>query len=60
MNAFDIIIVAVIALSVVAVLGFGIYKKVKGKGGCCDCGCSSCGACHACDKCKNEENKDTH
>lgn len=56
MNTCDIIVVGVIALSVIAVLGIGIYKRIKGKGGYCDC--SGCSACRACDKCKKEENKD--
>ncbi|MDE7439684.1 MAG: FeoB-associated Cys-rich membrane protein [Clostridia bacterium] len=52
MNACDIIVTVVLSLAVVAVIAIGIYKKVKHKGGCCDCGCNGCTAC---DKCKKEE-----
>ena len=45
MGAFDIAIIVVISLAVVGVIGWLIYRKVKGKGGCCDCGCSGCTAC---------------
>ncbi len=51
MNGFDIAVVVVISVAVAAVVGWLIYKKIKGKGGCCDCGCSGCTAC---DKCKNK------
>ena len=51
MGACDIIVLVVISAAVVGVLGYLIYRKVKHKGGCCDCGCSGCTAC---DKGKKE------
>ncbi len=52
MNAFDIVVTVIIAVSALAVTGWLIYKRVKRKGGCCDCGCSGCTAC---DKCKKNK-----
>ncbi len=49
MNAFDIVVTVIIAVSALAVIGWLIYKKIKGKGGCCDCS-----GCTACDKCKKK------
>ena len=45
MNGFDVAVIVVISVAVVAVIGWLIYRKVKGKGGCCDCGCKGCTAC---------------
>ena len=50
MGACDIIVTVVLSVAVVGVIGWLIYKKVKHKGGCCDCGCSSCTACDKCSK----------
>lgn len=52
MGAFDIAVIVVISVAVVAVVASLIYKKIRHKGGACDCGCSDC-AC--CDKCKNKK-----
>ena len=52
MGACDIIVLVVISAAVLGVIGWIIYRKVKRKGGCCDCGCSGCTAC---DKGKKEE-----
>ena len=52
MGPCDIIVLVVISLSVVGVLSGLIYKKLKHRGGCCDCGCSGCTAC---DKGKKKE-----
>ena len=52
MNGIDIAIVVGISVAVVAVLGWLIYRKIKHKGGCCDCGC---GGCTACSKGKKED-----
>ena len=51
MGAFDIAVIVIISVAVVGVIGWLIYRKVKGNGG-CDCGC---GSCSACDKCKKEK-----
>ena len=53
MNGFDIAVVVVISVAVAAVVGWLIYKKIKGKGGCCDC--SSCSGCTACRKGKKKD-----
>ena len=52
MNGIDIAIVVIVAVAVVGVIGWLIYRKVKGKGGCCDC---DCGGCTACDKYKKQK-----
>ena len=52
MNGVDIAIVVAVAVAVVSVIGWLVYRKVKHKGGCCDCGCSGCTAC---DKYKNQK-----
>ena len=51
MNGFDVAVIVFLSVAVAGVIGWLIYAKVKGKGG-CDCGCSGCTAC---DKCKKEK-----
>lgn len=46
MSPFDIVIIVAVSVAFVAVVGVLIYKKVKRKGGGCDCGCEGCP--HAC------------
>ena len=48
MGAVEIAIVTVVGVAFLAAVGVIIYRKVKHKGGCCDCGCSSCPSCSAC------------
>ena len=50
MSPFDIAVIVVISVAVLAVVGILIYRKVKHKGGCmgCDCGCGSGAACPHC------------
>jgi hypothetical protein len=48
MSAFDIIVIIAVSVAFVAVVGTVIYKKVKHKGGGCDCGCSGCPHCNSC------------
>ena len=56
MNGIDIAIIVVVSALFVAALGYIIYRKLKGKGG-CDCAdCASCGACKNAEK-KANENK---
>lgn len=45
MGAFDIAIIVVVAVAVLAVIGTVIYRKVKHKGPSCGCGCEGCSAC---------------
>ena len=55
MGAFDIVVIVLSAVAFVGVVGYLIWRKAKGKGG-CDCGCSNC--THACNCGKNGgENK---
>ena len=55
MNAFDIVVIVLVAVAFVGAVGYLIWRKAKGKGG-CDCGCSGCP--HACNCGKNGgENK---
>lgn len=52
MGTFDIIVIAIICVAVLAVIGTVIYKKIKHKGGgCgCGCGCEGCSSCNLCEK----------
>ena len=43
MNAVDIAVIVIVSVAVVAVAGWLIYSKIKGKGGCCGCGCKEIG-----------------
>lgn len=48
MGAAEIAIIVVVCAAFAAAVGYIIYRKVKGKGG-CDCGCAGCphsGTCH--------------
>ncbi len=49
MGALEIVLIVGCALVVAGVVGAAIWRKVTGKKGGCDCGCSGCphaGACH--------------
>ena len=49
MGAFDIAIIVIVSVAVLAVIGTVIYRKVKHKGPSCGCGCEGCSAncsCH--------------
>ena len=50
MGPFDIAVIVVVSVAVVAVFGWLIYRKIKHKGGCagCDCGCGSGANCPHC------------
>lgn len=50
MEWLDILILSVIAVAFASVVGFGIYKKVTGKGG-NGCGCDCGGSCNGCPHC---------
>lgn len=54
MGPFDIIVVVVICAAFAAVVGTTIYRKIKHKGGGCDCGCEGCSMC---DKCRSAQKK---
>ena len=45
MGSFDIAVVVILSVAVLAVIGTIIYKKVKHKDGGCDCGCGGCSSC---------------
>lgn len=51
MTPFEIIVLTVVCLGFALAVGLFIYKKVKHKGGCCDCAdksyCSGCPDCQA-------------
>ena len=54
MNPVDIAVRVIVGVAVVGIAAYLIYRKVKGKGGCCDCSsCSSCGG--SCPHCKPKE-----
>ena len=42
MKPLEIIILVAVSLSVLAVVGWSIYKKITGKKSACSCGCESC------------------
>lgn len=54
MSPFDIVIIVLVSIAFVGVVGYLIWRKAKGKGG-CDCGCEGCP--HACNCHKGEEKK---
>ena len=54
MNAIDIAVISVVCIAVIGVIDKLVYRKIKGKGGCCDC--SSCGA--NCPHCKSKKDTD--
>ena len=45
MTPIDIAVIVIVGVAVIGVAAYLIYRKVKGKGGCCDCGCDGCTAC---------------
>ncbi len=48
MSGVDIAIVVVVCVAVVAAAGVILYRKLKHKGGCCDCGSDCGGNCAHC------------
>ena len=52
MGAFDIVVIVLVAVAFAGVVGYLIWRKAKGKGG-CDCGCSGCS--HACNCGKHKD-----
>ena len=60
MNGVDIAVIVIVCVGFVLAAGYLIYRKVKKKGGCCDCGgsCSACGkGGKGCPHCNGEEKK---
>ena len=56
MEPIDIILIVLLAIAVIGIIAYLIWKKRKGEGG-CGCGCNTCpsaGACHRASV-KNEE-----
>lgn len=45
MGPIEIVVIVAAALIVLAVIGFAVRRKLKGKGG---CGCGDCSACRGC------------
>ena len=57
MSPLDIAIIVIVSVAVVGVIFWLVYRKIKHKGGCCDC--SSCnGSCPCCDN-KKDNTSDT-
>ena len=53
MGAFDIVVIVLVSVAFLGAVGYLIWRKAKGKGG-CDCGCSSCPHACSCAKRKDE------
>ena len=53
MGAFDIVVIVLISVAFLGAVGYLIWRKAKGKGG-CDCGCSGCPHAAGCGKHKDE------
>ena len=51
MNAVDIAVIVAVVVAAAVAVGYLVYKRIKHKGGCCDC--SSCG--HKCSRCKTQK-----
>ncbi|MDE7453260.1 MAG: FeoB-associated Cys-rich membrane protein [Clostridia bacterium] len=54
MNGWEIAVLVIVCAAFAAAVGFMIYRKIKHKGGCCDCGCDGCTGCS---KCKSDDKK---
>lgn len=54
MNGVDIAVIVIVSVAVIGIAAWLIYRKVKHKGGCCDCGCG-CNGCTACGKNKDKK-----
>lgn len=50
MNGVDIAVIVFVCVAAAAVVGWFVYRKLKGKKIGCDCDCSSCGGCTLCHK----------
>ena len=48
MSGIDIAVIVIVSVAVLAVAAVLIYRKIKHKGGCCDCGCKTCPHCDKC------------
>ena len=54
MSGADIAVIVVVSVAFAAAVGIMIWRKLKHKGGCCDCDC--CHSCsQTCDKCKKDK-----
>lgn len=49
MTACDIILIVAVTLAFASAVGVILYKKIKGKGGCCS-ECSECSSCPNCSR----------
>lgn len=61
MEPIDIILIVILAIALIGIIAYLLWKKRKGESG-CGCGCSSCpsaGACHRASAVKQEETPDT-
>ncbi|MDE6585095.1 MAG: FeoB-associated Cys-rich membrane protein [Clostridia bacterium] len=54
MGPVDIAVIVVVGIAVIGIAVYLIYRKVKHKGGCCDC--SFCGGNCSCCKKEDKEN----
>ena len=55
MGPVEIVVIVLAVLFVAAVVGWNVYKKLTGKGG-CDCG-YGCGGCYGCPRCAHKAHK---
>lgn len=54
MGPVDIAVIVVVSVAVLCAVGYIIFRKVKHKGGCCDCeACSHCS--HCCESKKHDD-----
>lgn len=54
MSGIDIAIIVVVVALFLSAIGYIVYRKVRGKGG-CDCGANRCAACGLCNRDKSEK-----
>ena len=52
MSGVDIAVIVIVSVAVLGVAAYLIYRKVRHKGGCCDCGSKTCPHC---DKCSSKK-----
>lgn len=55
MNPVDIAVIVVVSVAAAGVVAYLIYRKLKRKGGCCDCGESCGGSCPYCNGKKEDK-----
>ena len=46
MGAVDIAVIVIVSVAALGIIGYFIFRKLKGKSIGCDCGCQGCTLCN--------------